>query len=255
MIRNTIITISRRCTIGVLILGWIIAGCARLPDYATPHSAAAGPDPALLAEAITYRALQRTDFRARELPPAMAAHADDINAFTCARIRPAADARMAVRRVRYGDTWVHIGTIEGLRFEAVMIPGCSWWNPDLPERQWAYVLQHEQIHFGLLEVSARRLTADVRERAAALLAIQPTAAAARDEVAQTVNNWIHSAMDQALAEHTAFDEETSLFHSPRRQQWWLEKVDDALAAPPTPVSSAAGDQPAGRTGTTAVKTR
>ncbi len=251
----------RRCIIGALILAGLTAGCARLPDYATPHSAAGRVDPSMLADAVTYRGLKRSDFRARELPPAQAGHADAINAFTCARIRPAADSRMTVRRIRMGDTWVHVGSIEAIRFEAVMIPGCSWWNPALPERHSAYVLQHEQIHFGLLELAARRLSVDVRKRAAAFLAIQPTAAAARAEVAETVNRWVRDAMEQALAEHTAFDEETSLFHSPRRQRWWMERVDAQLAkgpqsdVVPPKASPAEDDQPAGMAGPMTEKLR
>ncbi len=50
--------------------------------------------------------------------------------------------------------------IEGLRFDALMSRSCSWWNPDNAVSP-AYVLQHEQIHFDIFEVTERRLNQDL----------------------------------------------------------------------------------------------
>lgn len=82
----------------------------------------------------------------------------------------------------------------------------------------AYVLQHGRIHFALIELAARRLTVDIREEARSFMTVQPTAAAARTEIALTVNRWIRSAMEASLEMHIAFDNDTSLFHSPEWQQ-------------------------------------
>ena len=105
-----------------------------------------------------------------------------------------------------------------------------WWNPDLPNERHAYVLQHEQIHFALVELSARRLTWDCSSKARTFMAIQPTVAAARNEIQTTIKQWVRSAMEQSLDDHTAFDEDTSLFYSPRWQRWWLDKVKRELVA-------------------------
>ena len=207
----------------------VLSGCARLPDYALPQSGAALEDPQWLQEAFTYRALTRADFAATTLPAGRTMHASSINAHTCAHIRPTKSSRFSIRRTRYDDAVVYIGSIDAIGFEAVMVPGCSWWNPDLPAARHAYVLEHEQIHFALVELTARQLTRDSRSRARSFMAIQPTAAAAQEEVRATVKQWVRSAMDRSLEEHTAFDEDTSLFYSPRWQRWWLEKVEKQLA--------------------------
>jgi hypothetical protein len=226
---TTIITIQRSFIIMGLILAAALNGCSTLPDYARPRGGVRLDDPAMLDDAFTYRQLTRSDFRAAALPADRLLHETSINAHTCTRIRPTPDSRFSLRRTHYQDAVVFIGTIESIGFEAVMIPGCSWWNPALPPARHAYVLQHEQIHFALMELTARRLTIDTRDAARAFMAIHPTVEAARAEVAATINGWIRDAADKSLAEHTAFDKDTSLFYSPRWQQWWQEKVDRQLA--------------------------
>jgi len=225
-----------RCVgiIGLIFLLAVFGSCAGLPDYALPRSGAMMADSTILDEAFTYRQLTRSDFRAPALPPDQGAHASAINAHTCARIRPTKDSRFSVVRTRYNDSALYIGGIEKIRFEGIMIPGCSWWNPALPAGRHAYVLQHEQVHFALVELAARRLTVDIREEARSFMSVQSTEKAARTEIAATVNRWIRSAMEASLEMHTAFDNDTSLFHSPRWQQWWQDKIEKQLAADAEP---------------------
>jgi len=187
-------------------------------------------DPTLLADAFTYRRLTRNDFQADSLPPEQAGHAASINAYACTQIRPGRDTRLAVSRSRLAGSDMVLGSVQQIAFEAVMIPGCSWWNPDLAERYTAYVLQHEQIHFAITEVAARRLTAGARESLSGFLAVEYSSEAAENAVAQKIRSMIKTAVGESLKMHTAFDEETSLFHSPRRQQWWMENMEAALAA-------------------------
>jgi len=229
---------------GCIILLAFLSGCARLPDYALPRGGVILDDPAMIDEAFTYRQLTRADFRASTLSTDRVMHESSINAHTCARIRPTHDSRFTVSRTRYNGSIVYIGSINKIGFEAIMIPGCSWWNPALPARKHAYVLQHEQIHFALDELTARQLTVNARQATRTFMAIHPTFEAAKAEVAATVNEWIRSAMEESMATHTAFDKDTSLFHSPRWQQWWREKIEGQLA----------GLQPAEPAGTTGEKT-
>jgi hypothetical protein len=229
MLKN-VITIQRgfTCT-GLLLLLMAFIGCARLPDYALPRSSTLVGDPAMLEAAFTYRQLTRADFKAPGLMSALTMHESSINAHTCTRIRPTRDSRFSVSRSRFNGSVVYIGSIEHIGFEAIMIPGCSWWNPALPAHRKAYVLQHEQIHFALVEVSARQLTVDAREKAKTFMTIHPTMAAAKAEISTTVQQWIQSATQASMATHTAFDKDTSLFYSPRWQRHWLEKVERQLA--------------------------
>ncbi len=156
-------------------------------------------------------------------------HADVIGANTCVYIRPTKDSNFAVHRSRLGGKWTYYGSIHSIRFEAVMLPSCSWWNPALPPRSHAYVLQHEQIHFAIAEVAARRLTKRVRLKAKSYLSIHPTSAAVQEDIVATIKGWIREANDASLAIHTDFDEDTSMFSDPRAQQWWFEKLKEQLA--------------------------
>lgn len=227
--KGIIITMVREFIIGCIILSALFSGCARLPDYALPRGGVRMDDSVMRHEAITYRQLTRADFKASALPQDSSMHAASINAHTCTRVRPTRDSSFSVSHARYDDSMVYIGSIDTIGFEAVMIPGCSWWNPALPTENHAYVLQHEQIHFALVELTARRLTVDARQKVRGFMSIHPTMEAAQAEVTATVNGWIRTATEESLATHTAFDEDTSLFHSPRWQQWWLEKVEHQLA--------------------------
>lgn len=156
-------------------------------------------------------------------------HADAIHAHTCARIRPTQDSKFTITRARFGGSWAFFGSIKAIAFEAVMFPGCSWWNPAMPAQMHRYVLQHEQIHFAIVELTARRLTADARLKAQSFMAIQPTSKAVREEMTAAVNKWIQSAMAESLAIHTDFDEDTSMYPSPQWQQLWQEKIEKQLA--------------------------
>jgi hypothetical protein len=43
-----------------------------------------------------------------------------------------------------------------------------------------------------------------------------------------IKDQIHSAMKANLKRHTEFDEHTSLYHNPKWQSWWFEKVEKEL---------------------------
>ena len=50
-----------------------------------------------------------------------------------------------------------------LRFFAQMDRNCSWWNPGEVGLPDDYILEHEQIHFALFELEARRLNESAAE--------------------------------------------------------------------------------------------
>jgi hypothetical protein len=43
-----------------------------------------------------------------------------------------------------------------------------------------------------------------------------------------IKDRINTAMEASLKRQAEFDEDTSLFHNPRRQQWWSWTVEDEL---------------------------
>ena len=109
-----------------------------------------------------------------------------------------------------------------------MIPDCSWLNPLVSEEKLEYVLEHEQIHFALMEIAAIKLTREAKEETKNFMAIQSTYKNAQDEISAKIRDLVRSANEAVLKKHTAFDEDTSLYFDPESQRRWLERVEDEL---------------------------
>ncbi|MGD9173144.1 MAG: hypothetical protein PVF29_03225 [Desulfobacterales bacterium] len=177
---------------------------------------------------ITYRQLTVDDFQASELPANIKPHAKSIGAHTCCQIRVAKDFKFTITRGYLYQQIHYFGSIKYIVFEAVMDPECSWLNPQLSGEKLEYVLEHEQIHFALMEIAARKLTREARTEAKNFLAIQPTYKETREEISIKIREMLQTANQAVLKEHTSFDEDTSLYFDPEGQQWWIDWVNDQL---------------------------
>ena len=214
---------------GVVALALLAAACARLPEYAQPRMNPGDPQQAAY-KGFPYRELTPADFRAPAPPDHLGGHAARINAHSTIQIRPVPAAKFGVTQGELFGQPYFFGRIEHLAFEAVMIPERSWWNPAMPPAATAYVLQHEQIHFALSELAARRLTRESTAWAAAQLVIRPSPQEVQAEMARLVRDRVNTAMEEGLKRHAEFDEDASLFYNPRRQRWWAWTVEDELKA-------------------------
>jgi len=210
-----------------LALPALLVACAALPDHARPRAELMDPAAYRPGDAIRYRALTRADFLADEPPQQVAAHAAFFGAFTCASIVPEGMASARFEPTR--EAGVHIARFEGVGFHAEMDRECSWWNPT-GKAPSAYVLEHEQIHFALTEIQARRLEAAMREFR--LRTDDPQAAG--DELGRHYNALLESARDELLRAATRFDEETSGSYEPERQARWRARVEAELAVNGSP---------------------
>jgi hypothetical protein len=217
-----------------LLLAALIAACARLPEYARPRFHELEGASVSSREGFRYRTLTVADFKAPSLSPPHAAHNHHINAHSCISIRPSETSQARITQGVYGGKTFFVGSLPEVRFEAIFVPACSWWNPDVSENRKAYVLQHEQIHFALSELSARRLTREAREELKDFLAIDATYQAVQDELRAKLEALTREAMEASFEEHTDFDEDTSLYYDPRAQRWWLEEVQVRLAEEQSP---------------------
>lgn len=213
----------------VLVLSLALtAACAQLPEYARPRMVRTEDLEQTRAPGFPYRPLTPEDFRAASLSEQLSEHAERINAHAATQVRLTADSSF---RITSGDLYgqgYFFGSIERLAFEAVMLPERSWWNPKITANMRGYVLQHEQIHFALTELAARQLTGDSQKWASEVLVIKPTPQEVRAELARQIKERINAAMEANLKRQAEFDEDTSLFFSPRRQQWWSGTVADEL---------------------------
>jgi hypothetical protein len=116
-----------------------------------------------------------------------------------------------------------------------MLPERSWWNPGIPAGLRTYVLRHEQINFALTEIAARRLTQESREWASKVLAVKPAPQEVRAELARQIQDKINAAREESLKRQPVFDEDTSLFYNPRRQQRWYWTIEDELKTSSPPI--------------------
>jgi hypothetical protein len=216
------------------IIGWVlwfalIAGCAQLPEYARPRFHTPDDGSTVSREGFGYRPLTVEDFAAESLPPEYSQYNHHINAHSCISIRPSRESKARITQGVYGNQSFYVGSIPEVTFEAVFVPACSWWNPEVNENRQAYVLQHEQIHFALAELAARKLTRNAREEMKDYLAISNSYQDVQEELKTKLKEMAHAAMASSFEEHTDFDEDTSLRHDPRAQRWWLEEVETRLA--------------------------
>jgi hypothetical protein len=215
-------------TFGYLQLLLALAACAQLPEYARPRVVDFDNRQVSMDRAFTYRTLNVDDFQAESLPEDLESHAQNIAAHACCRLRTAKNARYKITRGYLNQKIHYFGSIEYVEFEAVMVPDCSWLNPKVDEKKLDYVLQHEQIHFALMELAARKLNRESKDEVKNFIAIQSTYGATRDEITARIKNMVRRANEQVLLEHTAFDEETSLFFEPETQQRWYERIEKQL---------------------------
>ena len=218
---------SLRYVVLSLSLTWVSA-CAQLPDYAKPRTMQIDEIHKVIPTGFTYRQLTPEDFRATSLPENLSAHAEGINAQAATQIRVTADSNFSITRRPFLDRIDYSGSINHIAFEAVMIPNNSWWNPKIKAAIKGYVLQHEQIHFALTELAARKLTSDARKWSSNLLIIKQTPQEVHAEIVRQIKDMINSAMKANQKRHLKFDEDTSLFYNPSWQVWWLETVEKEL---------------------------
>ena len=113
---------------------------------------------------------------------------------------------------------MYTGTLSQLTFEAIFDPECSWWNPKIAKSKEKYVLQHEQIHFALVELAARKLTRKAAYEVKDYLAIGNSSEEIREQVTKKLKNMMLEAMQESIGEQTDFDKDTSLTYAPSVQK-------------------------------------
>lgn len=197
-----------------------------LPEFAEPTSGSAAPEGQSDKDLIAYRSLTREDFRGAAPPEEMRAHAERLGALTCANLFTSPEPQYVIEQ--RGDDYR--GHYLNLDFVARMDRGCSWWNPEpSPDTPEAYVLQHEQVHFALAEIAARRLDRDAK---AVLDEVVSDSSLERveKELRARVQDMLDDAVSQLLKRNLDFDRDTSNKYAPEVQARWFEEVSAELAA-------------------------
>ncbi len=153
-------------------------------------------------------------------------HRERLGATTCGLILPGDEAQAKARRTSDGAVEV---SIANLRFVAKMDRSCSWWNDRQDSQTEEYVLEHEQIHFALFELEARRLNAELASTDEQLRSTAPTAEEAQSATQSRLGALLQDALGRALERSRQFDEDTSMSLNVEKQREWLERIARELA--------------------------
>ncbi len=208
------------------VLALLLCGGGGLPEFAQPRGSVGIAFDA--GDAIPYRSLTRDDFRGSEPPPHLAPHRERIGAATCAWIVTTPETAVAIAPLPDRGAPEYQAVPVALGFQAFMDRSCSWWNDEQGDLAADYVLEHEQIHFALFELAARRLNARAREISESVTAVGATPEEAADVAEQRLRAVLERVLGEALERNREFDEETSFGHSEQRQRVWKQQVEHEL---------------------------
>lgn len=184
------------------------------PPPAAPVDRPAGPP------LIHYRRLTRADFRATAPAADRRPHGLAFGALSCIRLVPELSQTVVIDT---GPDGLLSARVPRAAFYAEFDRTCSWWNPRNDPAHWPYLLQHEQAHFAIVEVQARRLTAQVRG-----IAVPATVAGdAADTLRRRVARLADSTAVEIRRESDALDRDT--FHpNATRQARWTRRLEREL---------------------------
>jgi hypothetical protein len=150
----------------------------------------------------------------------------EMGAYTCALVIPGEDQEMDLSYdVAAG---AYVARVVRLEVKGVMDPDCSWWNPGETVFPPEYTLQHEQIHFALVEISARRLAQKLR----AMEVTADTGTSAARELQQMIESAFQDTIREITESNTRFDQDTSGAYRPQRQARWMVYVEEELKRVP-----------------------
>jgi len=208
-----------------------MSGGKSLPEYAAPKGGVIDPSSADMSDVISYRTLSRSDFKGKQPPPHLAQYVDRVGAATCAYLLTTPDTKLMIETTYAdGGQTIYRATSYHLQFFATMNRNCSWWNPKDVGVPREYILEHEQIHFALFELEARRLNASVPRIESRLHATAATPEAAAQMMNRQLEAEIQGRLEDILNRSREFDEDTSMGHNPEQQKRWWNLVESELAA-------------------------
>jgi hypothetical protein len=208
-----------------------LLGCTSLPEYAAPKASVVRGGSVDLSDVITYRTLERADFKAEQPPPEFGGAADRLGAATCGHILTTPDSGLSVAKLRDPDgAMAYTARPHNLRFRALMNRSCSWWNPKDLGLPQDYILEHEQIHFALFELEARHMNAELPAIEANLHATASSPRQAAALFQQQLEDYMRGRLHIVVKRSREFDEDTSMGHNPGPQKRWLSVVTQELAA-------------------------
>jgi len=204
----------------------LAVACASSRPGSRPSARIVSADSIDASALVEYRTLTPNDFRAEQPPPESGERSDHLGALLCASI--GGDSDLAIEFQTREDAKIHWFVFLDADYRARMDPRCSWWNADQRRVGADYVLEHEQIHFALLEISAREINREISQ-----LRIRATSRDRAPSLAQAnLQNILEAARKKYLAESRRFDEQTSPRPDIEAQRRWRHEVEARLISTP-----------------------
>jgi hypothetical protein len=158
-----------------------------------------------------------------------ASESERIGAMICVKI-VAQPGKLAARALQAPDgRTTYVTAKDKLAFYAVMSPNCSYWNPSPHSLSLADLLQHEQVHFAIQELAARRLNASAVEIMARVQTSGTRANAVVERSTRALNEIVDQATREANRRHARFDEDASELGVWKVDDWSRE-VEAELAS-------------------------
>jgi hypothetical protein len=194
-----------------------------------------------MRDVIAYRKLERADFRGEQPPPGFDHR---MGAAICAYFQNNVDADTYVFEYLGLENYRHIYRVSfrNPRIWALMDRDCSWWNPGVDEDLSDYVLEHEEVHFALFEIAARKLTA--RLEAAEFRIVGSDETELKNDLQTQFDRLWKREQENLAARNLEFDEQTSAVFDPDVQHQWLARVRLELSAvagtAPSPTAGGCG---------------
>ncbi|WP_136797802.1 hypothetical protein [Desulfosediminicola ganghwensis] len=217
-----------RCAIVAGIVNIALMGCGGVSDRGSENVLSKGSKYAVRDNSFAYRQLKIEDFKAEALDRGPGNVVHHVQARSCISIQTAADTRIRSKATeKQGKEYV--GTLSNVRYQAIFEPYCSWWNTGVAENRVEYILEHEQIHFALTELSARKLNERVQQSFNAKTIYGSTVQEVEDKLRDKVRLASKKAIAMSSNDHSDFDNQTSFVYEPEKQQSWLENVTRRLA--------------------------
>jgi hypothetical protein len=208
-----------------------LVGCggSTLPSYGAPQGSVLREEEFQGGDLIRYRALTRDDFRGSAPQGPAAEHVDKVGAQTFALVRHDPGVQFEGKEATQPNGKRRtVGKIRNLVFRAWMDRSRSWWNPKKGQTPEDYVLEHEQIHFALVELESA-----VMNREGAALMQRTFEGTEREDLQQqiesAINEIVKDGMERLLEANRDFDEATSGRYDPKAQNEWWQRVQRGLA--------------------------
>lgn len=205
-----------------------LAGCVGVENSGSEHVLSRGSKYAVTDKSFSYRQLRIEDFQAEALDRGIGSSIHHVQARSCVSIQTAADMRIRVTETKAKEKR-YTGMLSNISYQAIFEPYCSWWNPSIVKDRVPYVLEHEQIHFALTELSARRLNKKIQKSFTPETVHGQTAQEVEGKLREKVRAASKSAIALSSVDQRAFDEQTSYVYRPQEQLKWLKDVNRKLA--------------------------